>query len=161
VKVWDSQTGQELLGLKPRVGFPYSRLVFSPDGKRLAASGMTVWDAETGNGLHFKDGGQNMTFSPDGKRQVGLSRDGMVKVWDAQTRQELLAFTPGRTTGWLLSLAFSPDGKRLAGAALDGTVTVWDAQTGQEMLTFEHAVTIGSPTAPKPTPSPSAPTATS
>ena len=37
VKVWDTQTGQELLSLKGFAG-PYPSLAFSPDGKRLASS---------------------------------------------------------------------------------------------------------------------------
>ena len=38
-----------------------------------------------------------------------------MKVWDAQTGQELL--TLKGHTGRVRSVAFSPDGKRLAGAA--------------------------------------------
>src|SRR5262245_24682862 len=85
-------------------------------------------------------------ISPDGKRLASNSRsDGTVKVWDAQTGQELLTLTcelSGR------SLTFSPDGKRLASGGIawnaqkgrngvvGGQVTVWDAQTGQVVLTF-------------------------
>src|SRR5262249_51390836 len=48
VRVWDAKTGQELLNLKDGG----TRVVFSPDGKRLAsgAKGSTVkvWDSQTG-----------------------------------------------------------------------------------------------------------------
>src|SRR5262249_28386406 len=50
-KVWDAQTGQELLSLQGGGG----SVAFSPDGKRLAggASDRTVrvWDAQTGREL--------------------------------------------------------------------------------------------------------------
>jgi WD40 repeat protein len=48
VKVWDAQTGQELLTLKVPTGGARNSVAFSPDGKRLARAGgstVTIWDA--------------------------------------------------------------------------------------------------------------------
>jgi WD40 repeat protein len=50
-----------------------------------------------------------------------------VKVWDAQTGREQLAFK-----GAGGAVAFSPDGKRLASGS-----RVWDAQTGKELLQLQ------------------------
>ena len=81
-----------------------------------------------------------VAFSPDGKRlatrRLAETRGTEVKIWDAQTGQELLTF---KGTPACLSVAFSPDGKRLASVSatwitkIYGTVKVWDAQTGQEL----------------------------
>jgi WD40 repeat protein/serine/threonine protein kinase len=142
VKVWDAQTGQELLSLKQAVGqkpldyrIGWGAVAFSPDGKRLASSSpdqmVRVWDAQTGRELlSIKGGGASVTFSPDGKRLATAFGGLEVKVWDAQTGQELRVLKIQA-----VSVAFSPDGKRLAGGGALG-VKVWDAQTGQELLTF-------------------------
>ena len=52
-----------------------------------------------------------MAFSPDGKRIVTGSGDQTVKVWDADTGQEVL--TLKGHTAQVTSVAFSPDGKRI------------------------------------------------
>ena len=159
VKVWDAQTGQELLSLKGHSRF-VNRVAFSPDGKRLATLAwddtVKVWDAQTGQEILTLKvrsfGGGSVAFSPDGKRLASSSSPsvsgssplglGEVKVWDAQTGQELL--TLKGHTAQVTSVVFSPDGKRLASgsgsvAGLLGEVKVWDAQTGQELLTLKGA----------------------
>jgi WD40 repeat protein len=85
-------------------------------------------------------GGDTVAFSPDGKRLATTTHPSAyprnsqeIKVWDAQTGQELLTFQ-GRT-GMFTSVLFSPDGKRLVSSA--GEVKVWDAQTGLELLSFK------------------------
>jgi WD40 repeat protein/serine/threonine protein kinase len=142
VKVWDAQTGKELLTFKGR----YS--VFSPDGKHLAGySGneAKIWDAQTGEEIRTLKGHTNyvydVAFSPDGKRLATASDDKTVKVWDAQTGKEL--FTSKGHNHWVKSVVFSPDGKRIASASHDNSVKVWDAQTGQELLTLQLTLQDG------------------
>src|SRR5262249_42086652 len=78
---------------------------------------------------------RSVAYSPDGTRIATASHsDPTVKVWDAQTGQELFTIK-----GSAYCVVFSPDGKRLAGASgpRTGELKVWDAQTGQELLSFK------------------------
>jgi WD40 repeat protein len=81
----------------------------------------------------------SLAYSPDGKR-LASAHSGEVKVWDAQTGQELFSIKGGvsSTADFRKCLAFSPDGERLAssfGRGGEGEVKVWDAETGLELLT--------------------------
>jgi WD40 repeat protein len=84
--------------------------------------------------------GQRVAFSPDGKRLASVGRE-WVKVWDAQTGQELLTCKvlarPGTVASQFRNVTFSPDGQRLASGDYPGLVKVWDAQTGQELFTCQ------------------------
>jgi WD40 repeat protein len=68
-----------------------------------------------------------VAYSPDGKRLASAGDDYTVKVWDAQTGQEL--HTLKGHTDLVNSVAYSRDGKRIASASDDHTVKVWDALT--------------------------------
>ncbi len=87
VRVWDLETGkstQPVKGLKASVG----RVVFSPDGKRLATAGsdkmVRVWDVEMGKELLALPSPDRVTviaFCPDGKSLAGGSQDGSTRIW--------------------------------------------------------------------------------
>jgi WD40 repeat protein len=139
LKVWDAQTGQQLLTLEGHTG-PVWSMAFSPEGTRIASGagnrftpgkpgGVKVWDARTGKKLLDLKGHtgnvDSLAFSPDGKRLVSGYWDGTVKVWDLDTGQEALSIKAD--SFGVKSVCFSPDGKRLSSASFNGVVTVWDA----------------------------------
>jgi len=138
--MWDARTGQELFTIALGPSALGTNVVVSPDGKRLAtgsASEIKIFNAENGHELLSLNGGRAVAFSPDGKRLASASRNSAVKVWDAQTGEELLSCGTTGARG-TIGLAFSPNGKRLASSSNDGNVQVWDAQSGQETITFGH-----------------------
>jgi WD40 repeat protein len=84
VKVWDAQTGQELLTFKGHTRSVDS-MAFSPDGKRLASAGggeLKVWDAQTGQELLSLDANRVVAFSPNGHRLASVGGR-TVKIYDA------------------------------------------------------------------------------
>jgi dipeptidyl aminopeptidase/acylaminoacyl peptidase len=147
VRLWDADTGQELLALPGRTKEVYA-VAFSPDGRRLASAGdgtVRLWDADTGQELLALPGRtkvvSSIAFSPDGRRlalsdgdELGLSA-GMLRIWDATTGEELLNL-PGHKKG-IFRVSFSPDGQRVASASGDQTVRVWDAATGKDLLVLK------------------------
>ncbi|MEE2046448.1 hypothetical protein Q7689_24245, partial [Nocardiopsis tropica] len=92
-----------------------------------------------GLGLQHRLTGHNgpvlsVVFSPGGDQVASASADGMVRVWDPETGQEVRTLTGH--DDWVRSVVFSPEGDQLASASADGTVRVWDADTGQELHTL-------------------------
>ncbi len=120
-------------------------LAFSPDGCRLAASGMQenkvhLWNCK-GWGKAVKAPKPlrtfaapgllcDLAFSPDGKRLAGASRD-LIKMWDAETGVETLTLrgaTPRyRDPPFNARIVFHPDGTHLAGTNWNESISVWDA----------------------------------
>jgi len=120
-----------------RHGFFVDTLVFSPDGKKIAAVGagrdITLWDAATGKEIHQfpnkVDQPVGLAFSPDGKMFATSARKGIITLWDVDTGKEVRQLQGSRSGS---RLAFAPDGKILAASNYDDTVRMWDLATGKE-----------------------------
>jgi WD40 repeat protein len=67
-------------------------------------------------------------YSPDGGELLTAGDDRVIRIWNAQSREEVLCLS-GHSDG-ILSLACSPDGRRLVSGGRDNTVRVWDRATG-------------------------------
>jgi WD40 repeat protein len=102
-KLWDAQTGKELLTLSGHTGQVFS-IAFSPDGNTVAtASGdktAKLWDALTGKELltlHAPDGLTSVSFNPDGSQLAVASRDGTNRIYLLKI-EDLVALAKQRVT---------------------------------------------------------------
>lgn len=154
--LFDAATGEPLFsmeGFADRMVDEFFRgqysVSFSPDSSRLATGGADgfahIWDVETGERLLAIDahdpavatgggtsfGATAVRFSPDGSRLASGGSDGWVRVWDAQTGEELFSFMANEIG--VRYMEYSPDGRLLATAGESETANIWDAQTGEEL----------------------------
>jgi RNA polymerase sigma factor (sigma-70 family) len=130
-----------------------SSLVFSPDGRVVAATEsnlrdrrakIQLYDVDNGAAKHAVDVGKSngifgAAFTADGKSLV--SGCGSVKFWDASTGKEQRAFDVKGWKAW--SVAASPDGRLLAVVVSrevkgkwSNAVVLCDAKTGEEKQTL-------------------------
>ncbi|ROP28250.1 WD40 repeat domain-containing protein [Couchioplanes caeruleus] len=110
-------------------------VVFSPDGRRLAATGadgavrVWAWNGQTVSGSPVVLRGHTgnvwyAAFSPDGRRLATGGADGTVRIWPTDgtgAPRQLRGHT-----GIVWAVAFSPDGSRLASVGEDTTTRIWD-----------------------------------
>jgi WD40 repeat protein/serine/threonine protein kinase len=73
-----------------------------------------------------------IAFSPLGDRLVSGNKDGVIKLWDSRTGQELQSIAAHAQS--VASLAFHPGGDHLASTGLDRLAKVWNMSTGEEVL---------------------------
>ncbi|MHC4439324.1 MAG: protein kinase domain-containing protein, partial [Planctomycetota bacterium] len=100
-------------------GWEWYRLQHISDQSRMTLRGRDDWVS-------------SVAFSPDGKCIVSGSKDSTIKIWDVETRAELMTLI-GHKDG-VGSVAFSPDGKRMVSGSDDKTVKIWDVATGNELM---------------------------
>jgi WD40 repeat protein/class 3 adenylate cyclase len=117
-------------------------VVFSPDGKILAAGGydntIILWDVQTGEQIGeplqgHSDAVYSVAFSPEGKTLASAGADNTIILWDLNAHEQigepLRGHTVGVSTTGVNSIAFSPDGKILASCGDDQNIILWDVQT--------------------------------
>ena len=88
VRLWDVTSGKELRRLDGKV-MNFTRVVTSPDGRRVAAGGedgsVSVFDLGTGKLLVSLPGGggtvTSLAFAPDGQSLAWATADGVIKLW--------------------------------------------------------------------------------
>ncbi|HKB04844.1 MAG TPA: serine/threonine-protein kinase [Gemmataceae bacterium] len=141
IRVWETATGREthrLAGHTRDVRW----VSFRPDGQSLASAGfdgtIRLWDLADGRDTRTipAHGGfaERVFYLPGGKRLVSCGgplpnstvtgEGGALKVWDADTGQEVRSWRGEEATG-LISLALTPDGIRAATGSRDKAVRLW------------------------------------
>ena len=146
VRLADARTGvlqksRPLLG--PNWPGTSSRVAWSSDGATIAVYNgggpmLELLDAESLETLRRWPHGsapewdhsrpiRSLSFSPDNRRLITASEDGIAKVWDVATGT-LLHNLVGHSSR-VLCAAYSPDGKRIASGGDDFSIRIWDAET--------------------------------
>jgi WD40 repeat protein len=86
----------------------------------------------------------HLAFAPDGRRMATAAADGVIRVWDPTTSEEVRAFRGHERQ--ISGLAFSADSKQLLSTADDGRALVWDTSRDQAVVTrdlaFPHATSV-------------------
>ncbi len=138
VHLWNVAEGTEVMTLTGTSGYGYA-VAFSPDGKLLAAGGgasdghsydyeeaeLRLFDLRSGELVTELEGHQailrSLDFNANGGVLASASFDGTVRLWDAQTGQQLAVLDVPDAT----SVAFSPDGTLLATAGGGDVLRIW------------------------------------
>jgi hypothetical protein len=81
---------------------------------------------------------KGMRISPDGTQIAVFGTDGVIRIFDVESRREVIALEGGHG-GPGRGLAFSPDGSVLASGGEDFKLSVWDIESGQQLLSPETA----------------------
>ena len=140
VRLWDVATAREWQTYQGHRGI-VAAVAWSPDGRRLvSASGIDIhcWDSATlqvrwKNSLEMIDslGVWWLQFSPNGKRVLASSDEGVVSLWDSVTGASLGQVKTVKPAGRMDGAAWSPDGTRIAGLFKE-QVVMWKVDGWQE-----------------------------
>ncbi|MDX1417426.1 MAG: protein kinase, partial [Candidatus Promineifilaceae bacterium] len=77
----------------------------------------------------------DVQFIGDGSQFATAANDGLLKVWDTTSLDEVKTIQAHE--GWTNHLAVSPDGQTIATAGFDATVKLWNRNSGSLLHTLE------------------------
>ncbi|MBD3189931.1 MAG: hypothetical protein GF308_04780 [Candidatus Heimdallarchaeota archaeon] len=90
-----------------------------------------------------KDTCSVVAFAPDGLVIASGYASGIIRLWQAETKKELLVLTGHKDR--VNSLTFSPDGQFLASGSSDRRIIIWDPYKGELLKTLRgHGGAINS-----------------
>src|SRR5262249_35202394 len=128
----------------------FGEVVFSPDGRTLAAPDLEVvrrWDTTTGKPLAtlpwpHRRPPSHVRFSLDGKYLAGGGSGPAITVWELATGKVVSPMPAQRDP--IRAIALTPDRRILAsvgsGDGEQATVTLWNVATGRELRRLDSAL---------------------
>jgi WD40 repeat protein len=135
------QLEREPRAWKRDVGAAIYHVVFSPDGKTIAAAcqdrSLYLFDTTTSAARVLRGQGDQVTglaYAPDGATIATGAWSGDLGLWDLATGTVRKLHGHGAAV-W--GLAYSPDGRTLVSGSIDRTVKLWDVATGALLRTLE------------------------
>ncbi len=142
VRLWNAQSGQQLVEPLFRHEDAVYWLSISPDGSILASGSvggeLRLWDLQTRAPLGQLQPSHtafvwNVAFSPDGSILASSSGgDASLRLWDVTNRQAIGDLLPDEENP-SYGLAFSPDGSILASGRYNTSIRLFDVQTREPL----------------------------
>ena len=149
IRVWDTETLEQLSVVPTEGILHYWRLLFSPDGKILAGrdvlskNKIEFWQTDPGAHLFTLEGHTSpvteYVFSADSKIFASGGDDAAIILSDTKTGNQLATLT-GHTKS-ISALAFSADGKTLASGS-GNEIRLWDAETNNLMGILDTGLNV-------------------
>jgi WD40 repeat protein len=155
LRIWNAKTGETID--KPFQDDQVLSVAFSRNGERIATGSQNgsvkIWDvnkeapidkplqviapkvvsvAFSRRGRRITSGNAAVTsvaFNRDGGSIISGNANGLVQIWDINTRLPIGEPLSGHTNV-VTSLAFSSDGERIVSGSDDNTVRIWDVKMG-------------------------------
>lgn len=152
IKIWDISSGKEIITLKEYAskadfGWVKDELLFSPDGKIIAALGkdynydnptkLELWEVQTGKTIQFSKtplNVKNISFSPNSSVLAILNPDTTIQLWNLSSRKLEKTLKP--TLNKIERIQFNRDGKSLFVFNFN-EVKMLNIETVQEIASFK------------------------
>ena len=137
LRIWNTEVGQLLPSLPPRIRAWIWGLSWSPDASKVATASqdglVRVWDVTDGKQLFELACNQGklwaVAWHPDGSRLAVAGKNKMA-IWDLASLG--MAYLLEDQVPDIRAIAWSWDGRHLAAGSEDGTAQVWDANGRNE-----------------------------
>jgi WD40 repeat protein/tetratricopeptide (TPR) repeat protein len=140
IKIWDLQSGKELLVIERRKdSITTAEIFFTPDSKRIIGAiendRLKVWDLESGEEVFtlekHDDDVTALAVAPDGKYVVSGSYDRTLKIWNLQTGEEIQTLPVHENR--VSKVVITPNNEQIISTDSDGNIKAWNLQTGEEL----------------------------